>query len=307
MRILISGASGLIGTAASSALRADGHTVAHIVRPGGNFLSGDVRWDPVAGAIELRAMEGADVIIHLSGASIGQGHWTQERKSILRASRIESTRLLVNAIEKLGHKPRVLLSASAIGYYGNRGDEVLTESSTNGSDFLAKLTSDWEAESRRADSLGVRTALLRFGVILSTRGGALPRMLLPFRLGLGGRLGSGKQWMSWVALADVVETVRAAVADERFSGPINIVAPNPVQNSKFTRVLARALRRPALFPAPAFMLRLALGEMADELLLTSQRVEPGKLKETGFPFQFPELQSALTAVFRELQMDREKH
>jgi uncharacterized protein len=306
MRILISGASGLIGTAAGRALRADGHTVAHFVRPGGNFLPGDVRWDPAAGAVELSAMEGADVMIHLGGASIGQGHWTQERKNILRASRIESTRLLVDAIAKLRQKPRALLTASAIGYYGNRRDDVLTELSSNGSDFLAQLTRDWEAESWRADSLGVRTVLLRFGVILSTRGGALPRMLLPFRLGLGGRLGSGKQWMSWVALADVVEVVRATVADERFHGPINVVAPNPVRNSEFTRVLARALRRPALFPAPAFMLRLALGEMADELLLTSQRVEPQRLTQSGFRFRFPELQSALDSALEQPQTEGQK-
>jgi uncharacterized protein (TIGR01777 family) len=299
MRILISGASGLIGTATRSAFLADEHTLARFVRPGGDFLPGDVRWDPTAGTVESSAMEAADVIIHLSGASIGQGQWTQERKNILRASRIESTRLLVDAIAKLRRKPRVLISASAIGYYGNRGDEMLSESSPSGSDFLAKLTADWEAESWRADSLGVRTVLLRFGVILSTRGGALPRMLLPFRLGLGGRLGGGKQWMSWVALADVVEAVRAAVADERFSGPINVVAPNPVKNVEFTRVLARAVRRPALFPAPAFMLRLALGEMADELLLTSQRVEPQKLRESGFRFQFSELPLALGAALEE--------
>jgi uncharacterized protein len=306
MRILISGASGLIGTSSRGAFLADGHTVARFVRPGGHFLPGDVRWDPTAGTVESSAMEAADAIIHLSGASIGQGQWTQERKNILRASRIDSTRLLVDAIAKLRRKPRVLISASAIGYYGNRGDEVLSESSPSGSDFLAELTRDWEAESRCADSLGVRTVLLRFGVILSTRGGALPRMLLPFRLGLGGRLGAGKQWMSWVALADVVEVVRAAVADERFSGPINVVSPNPVKNSEFTRVLARAVRRPALFPAPAFMLRLVLGEMADDLLLTSQRVEPQKLRECGFRFRFSELPPALGAALEESRIDREK-
>jgi uncharacterized protein len=306
MRILISGASGLIGTATGSAFLADEHTVARFVRPGGDLLPGDVRWDPTASTVESSAMEAADAIIHLSGASIGQGQWTQERKNILRASRIEPTRLLVDAIAKLRRKPRVLVSASAIGYYGNRGDELLSESSPSGSDFLAKLTADWEAESWRADSLGVRTVLLRFGVILSTRGGALPRMLLPFRLGLGGRLGGGKQWISWVALADVVEAVRAAVADERFSGPINVVAPNPVKNAEFTRVLGRAVRRPALFPAPAFMLRLALGEMADGLLLTSQRVEPQKLRESGFRFQFAELPLALGAALEESRIDREK-
>jgi uncharacterized protein len=298
MRILISGASGLVGTAATNALRADRHTVAHFVRPGGDFAPGDVRWDPGAGAVEIGGMEGADAMIHLCGASIGQGRWTRERKNILRTSRVESTRLLVDTIAKLRQKPRLLLAASAIGYYGNRGEEPLTESSSNGSDFLANLTRDWEAESLRAESLGVRTVLLRFGVILSTLGGALPRMLVPFRVGIGGRVGSGKQWMSWVALRDVIGIIRAGLVDGRLTGPLNVVAPNPVRNAEFTRVLARALNRPAVFPAPAFMLRLALGEMADQLLLTSQRVEPQKLLEFGFRFEFPALQPALESVLK---------
>jgi uncharacterized protein (TIGR01777 family) len=299
MKILISGASGLVGTAATNALRADGHAVAHLVRPGGNPSIGDVPWDPAAGLIDATALEGAEAVIHLCGASIGQGRWTPQRKTLLRSSRIDSTRLLVDALAKLRQRPRVFLAASAIGYYGNRGDELLTESSSNGDDFLAKLTRDWEGESLRAQTLGVRTILLRFGVILSTRGGALPRMLLPFRLGIGGRLGSGKQWMSWVALDDAVGAIRAALADQRLRGPLNIVAPDPVQNSEFTRVLARALRRPALFPAPAFMLRLALNEMADALLLISQRVRPQKLLDAGFRFQFPELQTAMKSTLVE--------
>jgi uncharacterized protein len=296
LKILITGASGLVGTAATTALRADGHTVGRFVRPGGSFAPGDVRWDPVAAVVYPDAMEGAEAIIHLTGASIGEGRWTQERKSVLSTSRLASTRLLIDAIAKLRQKPRTLLAASAIGYYGSRGDELLTESSSNGSGFLARLAREWEAESLRAQSLGIRTVLLRFGMILSSYGGALPKMLTPFKVGLGGHLGSGRQWMSWIVLEDVVGVIRVALADEGLSGPMNVVAPNPVQNANFTRLLASVLRRPAMLPAPAFMLRLALGEMADELLLASQRVHPQRLIEAGLKFRYPDLESALRAT-----------
>ena len=299
MKILISGASGLVGTAAANALRCDGHTLARFVRPGGNAGPTDVCWDPMAAVVDVAAMEGADAFIHLSGESIAEGRWTQERKNVLRSSRLGSTRVLVDAVGKLQRKPRVFLAASAIGYYGDCDDEILTESSANGAGFLAKLARDWEAESLRAQSLGVRTVPLRFGVILSTHGGALPKMLTPFKLGLGGRLGSGRQWMSWIALEDVVGVIRAALTDDRFRGPVNVVAPRPVQNADFTRGLASALRRPALFPAPAFALRLALGEMADELLLASQRVQPQRLIDLGFAFRYPDLESALRATLTE--------
>jgi uncharacterized protein (TIGR01777 family) len=296
MKILITGASGLVGTAATNGLRAEGHTVAHFVRPGREAAAGDVRWDPSAATMDLAAMEGADAVVHLCGASIADGRWTTERKRILRSSRLGPTRVLVDAMAKLQRKPRVFLAASAIGYYGNRGDEVLTEASANGSDFLPQLTRDWEAESTRAQSFGIRTVLLRFGVILTMSGGALPKMVTPFKFGMGGRLGSGRQWMSWVALEDVVGAIGAALADERFAGPVTVVAPNPVRNADFTRGLASAVRRPALFPAPAFMLRLALGELADALLLGSQRVQPEKLGAAGFKFRYVDLESALRAI-----------
>lgn len=299
MKVLIAGASGLVGTATTNALRSDGHTAARFIRPGGTTGSGDVRWDPMAATVDVAAMEGADAIILLSGASIGGGRWTQERKNQLRASRLGSARVLVDAVAKLPQKPRAFLAASAIGYYGNSGDQVLTESSANGMGFLAKLARDWEAESLRAQSLGVRTTVLRFGMILSRHGGALPRMLTPFKLGLGGQLGSGRQWISWIALEDVVGVIRSTLQDERFGGPVNVVAPNPVRNADFTRGLASALRRPALLPAPAFALRLALGEMADELLLASQRVKPEKLAELGFRFRYPDLEPALRATLTE--------
>jgi uncharacterized protein len=238
-------------------------------------------------------MEAADAILHFAGAGIGDARWTNERKKGLRESRVNSTRLLVDAIAKLRQRPRVLLAASAVGYYGNRGDEVLAESSSSGDGFLAALARDWEAESLRAESLGVRVVLLRFGMILSASGGALPRMITPFKFGFGGRLGNGNQWISWIVLDDAVGVIRTALAGEKLNGPVNVVSPNPVCNAQFTAALAHVLHRPAIFPAPAFALRLALGEMADELLLVSQRVRPQKLIEQGYAFRFEELHAAL--------------
>lgn len=296
MKILISGASGLVGKAAGEALRADGRRVGRFVRPGGNLSRRDVRWDPASGLIDADAVEGADAILHLAGASIAGARWTEARKEILYNSRVDATRILVEAVGKLRRKPRVLLAASAVGYYGNRGDEVLTESSASGDGFLAELARDWEAESLRAESLGVRVVLLRFGMILAARGGALLRMVTPFKLGLGGRLGSGQQWMSWIALEDVIGVIRAALNDENIRGPVNVVSPNPVRNAEFTRALARVLHRPAIFQAPAFALRLALGDMADELLLASQRSLSQKLLASGYAFRFPELEPALGSV-----------
>lgn len=296
MKILISGGSGLVGSAATAALQADGHTVAHLARPGAACKPGDVGWDPMRATVDLPGIEGTDVVIHLSGAGIGDGRWTSARKQVLRSSRIDTTRVLVDSLSKLKQKPRALLVASAIGYYGDAGDEILTESSANGTDFLALLCRDWEAEARRAAPMGIRTATLRFGIILSGKGGAIPRMLTPFKLGLGGRLGSGKQWMSWIAIEDVIGIIRFAIANEQVNGPVNVVAPNPVRNEEFTRLLAGMLHRPAIFPAPAFVLKLAMGEMADALLLGSDRVVPEKLLAAGFSFRFQILEPALRAA-----------
>ena len=296
MKILVSGASGLIGQALVGALGAQGHLVARLVRPGGACAPGDVAWDPRAATVDVAAMEGIDAAVHLSGASIAQGRWTGVRKRELRASRISTTRVLVDALASLAKKPSVLVCASAIGFYGDRGDEILTESSSNGGDFLALLVRDWEAEAIRAEASGIRVARLRYGVILSGRGGALPIMLLPFRLGLGGRLGSGKQWMSWTALDDAVEATCAAVANEQFAGALNVVAPNPLPNAEFTRLAAALLHRPSIFTAPRFALRLALGERAAGLLLASQRVIPARLMELGYQFRFPALGPALRAI-----------
>jgi uncharacterized protein (TIGR01777 family) len=296
MKILVSGASGLVGTAFAAAARREGHTVARPVRPGGSAGAGDVRWDPMAASVDAAAMEGADAVVHLSGSNIANGRWTPARKAILRGSRIATTRVLVDALAHLRRKPRVLLCASATGYYGDRGDEILTESSDPGTDFLSLLVRDWEAEAVRAESSGIRTVLLRFGVVLSVRGGALPKMLLPFRFGVGGRFGSGKQWISWITLEDTVEIMRSAIANEQFAGPVNVVAPNPLQNAEFTRIVAKALHRPAIFPAPAFALRAVLGEMADALLLSSQRVKPERLLSMGQQFRFDDFSAALRDI-----------
>jgi uncharacterized protein len=295
MKILISGASGLVGAALTKALRAEGETVAHLVRPGGAASDGAIRWDPAAGTVDASAMEGADVVVNLNGASIAGGRWTPARKAILRSSRVDATRALVGALGLLRQKPRVLVSASAVGYYGDRGGEILTESSGAGAGFLAELARDWEAEAVRAESNGIRTVLARFGVILSAEGGALPRMLTPFKLGVGGRLGSGEQWMPWIALEDVISAIRFAIANSQLSGAVNVVAPNAIENAEFTRTLAHLLHRPAIFPAPAFALRLALGEMAD-MLLASQRARPERLLTAGYAFRFDTLDAALEAI-----------
>ena len=293
MRVLISGATGFVGMALTATLRRAGHTVNRLVRPGGVGAPGDVGWDPFSGKIELAGLEGADAVVHLAGASIASGRWTESRKQLLRTSRVDATRHLVNGFSKLSRPPKVLVAASAIGYYGDRGDEQLTETSAPGDDFLARLARDWEAESARAEQNGIRTVMLRFGVILSASGGALPRMMLPFKLGAGGRLGSGRQWMSWLSLPEAVGISRYALEKNALRGAVNAVAPNPVRNAEFTKVLGKILHRPTLFPTPAFALKLALGEMAEALLLSSQRVVPSRLQELGYPFHHAELQSAL--------------
>ncbi len=215
----------------------------------------------------------------------------------MRTSRIEATRHLIGALSKLKQPPRVIVASSASGFYGDRGDETLAESSAPGNDFLAGLCREWEAESARGSEFGARVVMLRFGIILAAHGGALPRMALPFKMGAGGRLGSGRQWMSWLTLAEAVAMIRFALTNSGLAGPTNAVSPNPVQNGEFTRILAKTLHRLALFPAPAFALRLALGEMADALLLVSQRMKPSKLQQTGYRFAQPELTAALTEVF----------
>jgi uncharacterized protein (TIGR01777 family) len=299
MKIVISGSTGMVGTALVESLRAEGHAIGRLARPGTQIPAGGgasetwIRWNPSAGEIDAAAAENADAVVHLAGASIGDGRWTESRKAILRSSRVDATRNLVRALGRLKSPPKIFISASAIGYYGDRGEEELIEESAPGNDFLAKLCCDWEAESGRAEEFAARTVITRFGIILSKRGGALPRMLLPFRMGVGGRLGTGKQWMSWITLADTVGIIRATLDDARVRGPVNVVTPNPVRNSEFTAALARVLRRPAIFPAPGFALRLVLGDMAQALLLSGQRVLPEKLRSLGYGFKSTDLSGAL--------------
>jgi uncharacterized protein len=293
MRVLMTGASGLVGTALAAELRAAGATVSRFVRPGTAAAAGDVEWNPETGAMNLAAAEGADAVVNLAGASIGGGRWTAKRKALLRSSRVDLTERLVAGLGRLKNPPTVFVSASAIGYYGDRGEESLTEASASGQDFLAAITRDWELAAMKAEQFGTRTVIARFGIVLAKNGGALPRILTPFKMGAGGRIGSGKQWMSWIALDDVLGAIRFAIEDGSVRGSVNVVAPNPARNADFTRVLARVLRRPAIFPAPGFALRLMLGEMADALLLSSQRVVPQRLSERGFQFQYADLEVAL--------------
>jgi uncharacterized protein len=301
MKILITGSTGLVGNALVSELKQAGHTVCRLVRPGrinetNRESEGfDVKWDPTTGELGAAAV-GADAVVNLAGASIADGRWTPERKKLLRSSRVDTTRALVNALAKMAARPRVLVSASAIGYYGNRGGKILTEASATGNDFLSEVAREWELEAEKAEALGIRVVRARFGVILAREGGALPQMARPFRFGVGGRIGSGQQWMSWVSLVDVVSVLRFALENGSVRGAVNVVSPQPVRNAEFTVALAKALHRPALFPAPAFALRLILGEMADALLLASQRVVPAELEKQGYRFLQTDLANTLTRL-----------
>ena len=298
LRVAVTGATGLIGTELVRRLRAEGHTVVRLVRSAPAPGSGDVRWDPGAGRIDAVGLAGVDAVVHLAGESVGQ-RWSEARKARIRHSRVEGTRLLAQALADLPSRPRVLVSASAVGFYGDRGDQAVDEASAAGGGFLAGVVREWEAAAAPARRAGIRVAHPRLGVVLSPRGGALARMLPPFRLGAGGRLGSGRQWMSWITLDDAVRALLFALADTRVEGPCNVTAPGPVTNAEFTAQLAQALGRPALVPAPAFALRLAFGEMADEALRAGQRVRPRRLEELGFAFHHPELEGALRAALAE--------
>ena len=295
MKILISGSHGLVGTALIKALQPDGHDIYRLVRHYPDSPD-QIEWSPERYSIALSLIEGFDAVVHLAGESIAEGRWTDEKKRKIRESRTKGTKLLADALGNLTARPRVMLSASAIGYYGDRDDEVLTEASAPGNDFLSEVCVEWENATSHAKAMGVRVVNTRFGIILDKEGGALKKMLPPFRMGIGGRIGSGKQWMSWIALDDVVGALKFALTNESLAGPVNFVAPNPVRNADFTKALGHALSRPTFLPIPAFGVRFAFGEMADALLLSSQRVEPKVLNEAEYQFQYPSLKLALSQL-----------
>jgi uncharacterized protein len=312
MNVLISGASGLIGSSLAPRLQAAGHKVSRLVRRkhgrsgggdgdagGGGASEGSgatIPWDPDAGVLDPARLAGFDAIVHLSGENIA-GRWTEKRRQRIRNSRVRTTRLLAETLARMTPAPAVFVQASAVGYYGDRGDEVLTEASSPGSGFLADLCRDWEAASMPAQDAGVRVVRLRIAPVISSRGGMLAAVAPLFRLGLGGRLGSGRQWMSWIAIEDLLAIMERALSDGSMRGSINAVSPEPVRNAEFTRALGRALHRPAILPAPAFALRLALGTMAREMLLASERVVPETLlRAAGFQFTRPRLEDALRAA-----------
>ena len=292
-RVLLTGARGFLGSALAPVLRARGHHVAALTR--GASGPGEIRWDPVGGIVEARALEGFAAVVHLAGEPIGV-RWTAERKATIRASRVEGTRLLANRLARLERPPRVLVSVSAIGFYGDRGDEILDEQSPPGTGFLPDLCRAWEEAAAPASSAGIRVVHPRLGLVLAPHGGALARMLPAFRFGLGGPPGGGRAWWSWVVLDDVVAAFLRVLGDERLSGPVNVVAPVSARSGDFARALGKALGRPAVLPVPAFVLRALFGEMAGEALLASARVEPSRLRAAGHSFRFPDLDEALRCL-----------
>jgi len=295
-RVLISGASGLIGAAVTAPFEVQGVQVVRLVR-GRAQDSSEISWNPLADSgLEASAVSGFDAVIHLAGETIA-GRWTEGKKKAIRESRVLGTRNLATALARAESKPTVFICASAIGFYGDRGEEVLTEKSPRGKGFLPDLCYEWEEASRIAANAGIRTVNLRTGLVLSAKGGALGKMLMPFKLGLGGRIGSGRQWWSWIQIDDLVGGIQQALQSESLSGPVNMVAPNAVRNSEFTKVLASVLGRPAIFPVPGFALGLAFGKMAaDELFLASQHVKPEKLEASGYRFQYGDLRGALESL-----------
>jgi hypothetical protein len=295
MRILISGSTGLVGSALCRRLPAAGHDVVRLVRSDASS-PGAVAWDPAAGVIDRVALAGVDAAIHLAGAPIAAGRWNRRRMQAIRDSRVMGTQLLSSALAGIDRPPHALLCASAIGYYGDRGDALLTEDTPRGQGFLAEVCAEWEAAADPARAAGIRVAHMRLGLVLSERGGALRTMLTPFKLGLGGVVGGGAQFWSWIALDDVVGAVEHLLDHQRLSGPVNLVTPQPQTNRSFTRTLGRVLRRPTFLPLPALGARLILGRMADATLLASARVLPGVLLDGGYAFRWPELEPALRAM-----------
>jgi uncharacterized protein (TIGR01777 family) len=295
MRIAVTGASGFVGTALVARLRSDGHTVVPLSR---SAASGTCRWDPATGELDLQALGSPDAVVHLAGESVAGGRWTHARKVAIRQSRGPATTALCKRLATLPTPPKVFVSASGVGIYGDRGDELLDESSRPGEGFLAAVAQEWEAGCAPLAGIGCRTAQMRISMVLDADGGALAKMLLPFKLGLGGRLGSGRQWMSWISRADLVAAIAFVLTHEQVRGPVVAAAPQAVTNREFTKALGKALHRPTILPAPAFALRLLLGDMADELLLASQRCQPRALLAAGFAFADADLGTLLAACVR---------
>lgn len=296
MNILVTGSSGLVGSALVPFFASRGHQVTRLLRSPAPTAEKALVWDPARNLLDAGSLEGMDAVIHLAGENIAAGRWTPEKKARIMDSRVQGTRLLTRSLARLSRPPRILVCASAIGYYGDRGEETLQEEHGPGAGFLSEVCARWEEAAAPVALPGIRVVHLRFGVILSTAGGALARMLVPFRLGLGGLLGNGKQYMSWITLDDAVGVIFRSLITKTLAGPVNAVAPYPVTNLEFTRTLGRVLGRPTPVPMPAFAAQLVFGEMADELLLSSTRVEPIRLIATGYHFQHPELEGALRHI-----------
>lgn len=293
MKICVLGSSGLIGKPLVEKLRCQGHEVIRLVRSRENLAHDEIFWDPSTGKIDANVLEGVDAFINLAGENIASGRWTEAQKRLIHDSRVMGTHHLVRILTGLKNPPKVLVNASAIGYYGDRGTEKIDEESTPGDDFLATVCQKWEEATRPAEEHGIRVVKLRIGAVLSRDGGALAKMLLPFKLGLGGKVGSGDQYFSWIALDDLLEVICFALTNDELKGPVNAVAPDPVTNAAFTKALGNVLHRSTIFSLPAFAVRLMFGEMADAIMVGGAQIFPEKLLALGFNFKYPDIQSAL--------------
>ncbi len=296
MKVLITGSSGLVGSALTDFFVANGDEVIRLMRR--SAPADSPVWDPENGEIDLAGVRDISAVVHLAGDNLGEGRWNDRKKNSILNSRVKGTKLLSKYFAAIEPKPYVIMSASAVGYYGNRGEERVDESSEPGKGFLADVCRQWEEATASAVDAGIRVVNLRLGVVLSTRGGAIKKMLLPFRIGLGGVIGSGKQYMSWVSIDDVIGMIQHIIANEALCGPVNLVSPNSVSNREFTKTLGQVLNRPTIFPMPAFAARIAFGEMANELLLSGARVYPKILLESGYKFRYPNLSSALEHLLK---------